>query len=64
MEVPFIWLLTPFWAIEGEVIPEAANFKEECLRPQKDEKEKNKFWKFVGSCRELNPGHLGEMPEC
>ena len=64
MEAPFIWLLTPFWAIEGEVIPEVANFKEEGLWPQKDEKEKKKFRKFVGSCRELNPGHLGEMPEC
>ena len=34
-----------------------------CL-PQKDEKEKKKFWKFVGSYRELNPGYLGEMPDC
>ena len=34
-----------------------------CL-PQKDEKEKKKFWKFVGSYRELNPGYLGEMSDC
>ena len=54
---------SPFWAIEWEVIPEVANFTEEGLWPQNDEKEKKKFWKFVGSCRELNPGHLGEMPE-
>ena len=29
--------------------------------PQKDEREKKKFWKFVGPCRELNPGHLSEV---
>ena len=40
---PFIWLMTPFWAIEGEVIPEVANFKEEGLVTPKDEKEKKKF---------------------
>ena len=29
--------------------------------PQKDEKEKKIFWKFVGPCRELNLSHLGEI---
>ena len=38
---------SPFWAIEEEVIPEVANFKEEGLVTQKDEKEKKKFWKFM-----------------
>ena len=53
---------SPFWAIEGEVIPDTANFKEEGLvTPEEGEK---KIMKFVGSCRELNPHHLGEMPEC
>ena len=55
---------SPFWAIEGKVIPEIPNFKNEGLVTQKDEKEKKKFWKFVGPWRELNSGHLGEMPEC
>ena len=53
-----------FWAIVGEVIPEVANLKRKVWWPQKDEKEKKKFWKFVGSYRELNPGYLGEMPDC
>ena len=53
---------SPFSAIEGEVIPEVANFKEEGLvTPEEGER---KIMKFVGSCRELNPHHLGEMPEC
>ena len=63
MEAP-LYDLTLFWAIEGEVIPEVANFQEEGLVTPKDEKEKKKFWKFVGPCRELNPDHLGEMPKC
>ena len=45
---------SPFWAIKGEVIPEVANFEEEGLVTQTYEKEEKK----------LNPGHLGEMPEC
>ena len=43
------------------MISEVANFKEEGLVTPE---EKNKFWKFDGSCRELIPGHLGDMPEC
>ena len=44
---------SPFWAIEGEVIPEVANFKEEGLvTPERWEGE-NKFWKYVGPCREF-----------
>ena len=35
---------SPFWAIEGKVIPEAPNFKKEGLVTQKG----NFFWKFVG----------------
>ena len=50
----------PFWSIEGEGIPEVANFERKVWWPQKDKKEK----KFVGLCRELNLGYLGEMPEC
>ena len=38
-----------FWAIEGEDIPEVANFKEEGLVTPE---EKKKFWKFDGSCKE------------
>ena len=55
---------SPFWTIEGEVISEVASFQEEVCWPQKVEKEKNKFWKYVRPPRVLNPGHLGEMPEC
>ena len=47
----------PFWAID----PEVANFKEEGLVTPE---EKKKFWKFDGSCSELNLGLLGDMPEC
>ena len=39
---------SPFWAIEGKVIPEVPNFKKEGLVTQKDEKEKKNCWKFVG----------------
>ena len=52
-----------FWAIEGEVISELANFEEEVLvipEGWEEEKEILKIWKFVSPCRELNPGHLGE----
>jgi hypothetical protein len=46
------------------VIPEVSNFKEEGLVNLKDEKEKNKFWKFVGPCRELNPGYYRTLVQC
>ena len=38
---------SPFWAIEGKVIPEVPNFKKGGFVTQKDEKEVF-FWKFVG----------------
>jgi hypothetical protein len=50
---------SPFWAIEGEVIPEVANFKQ----PQNDDRDKKIFWNFVDPCRELNQGNLDEMPQ-
>ena len=53
---------SPLWASEGWVIAEVANFKEEGLvTPEEWEWEKKNF---VGSCRELSPGHLSEIPEC
>ena len=55
---------SPFLAIEGEVIPEVANFKEEGLVTPEGWEGEKKFWKFVGPCRELNLGHLGETPQC
>ena len=58
---------SPFWAIGGEVIPEVANLEEEGLVTSEGwegEKEILKIWKFVGPSRELNLGHLGEMPKC
>ena len=54
---------SPFWAIEGEVIPEVANFKEEGLVTPEGWEGEKEILKFVGSSRELNPGHLGETPE-
>ena len=56
---------SPSWAIEGEAIPEVANFKEEGLvTPEGWEGEKEILKNIVVPCRELNQGHLGEMPEC
>ena len=56
---------SPFWDIEGEVIPEVANFKEEGLVTQEDwKREKDFLFKLVGSCRELNPGKPGEILKC
>ena len=55
---------SPFLAIEGEVIPEVANFKEEGLVTLEGWEVETICWKFVGPCRELNPGHLCEMTGC
>ena len=55
---------SPFSAIEGEVIPEVANFKEEGLVTAEGWEGEKVIFKFVGPCRELNPCHLGVMPEC
>ena len=55
------------YAFEREVITEVANFKKEYLDPRRRRKRnyENLLVRVpVGSCRELNPGHLGEMPEC
>jgi hypothetical protein len=35
---------SPFWDIEGEVIPEVANFKEEGLVTQEDWKREKEFF--------------------
>ena len=54
---------SPFWAIEEEVISEVLILKGKVWWPQKVEKEKNNFWKYVGPCQELNPDDLSEMPD-
>ena len=46
---------SPFWAIEGEEIPEVANFKEEGLVTPEGDFE---TWWFMQG---IEPGHLGEM---
>ena len=47
---------SPFWAIEGEVIPEVANFKEEGLVTQEWLEGEKEILKICS--------HLGLMPKC
>ena len=65
MEDPLYDYESLFWAIEWEVIPEVANFKDEGLvTPEGWEGEKEILEIYWSMRRELNLGVLGEMPEC
>ena len=55
---------SPFWAIEEEVIPEVANFKDEGLVTPEGWEGEKEILKICWFMQGLNPGHLGEMPEC
>jgi hypothetical protein len=55
---------SPFWAIEGGVIPEVANFEEEGLVTLEGWEGEKEILKICWFMQGLNPGHLGEMPEC
>ena len=66
MEAPLydLWLSYLSCALKEKLFLRLVILKSKVWWPQKNEKEKKKFSKFVGSYRELNPGHLGEMPDC
>ena len=53
-----------FWTIEGEVIPEFANFKEEGLLTPEGQEGEKEILKSCWFIQEINPGYLGEMPDC
>ena len=53
---------SPFWAIEGEVIPEVANFKEEGLVTPEGWEGEKEILKICWSMQGIEPGPLGEMP--
>ena len=53
-----------FWAIEGEVIPEVAKFKEEGLMTPEGWEGEKEILEICWSMQGIEPGPLGEMPEC
>ena len=50
---------SPFWAIEGEVIPEVANFKEEGLVTPEGWEGEKEILKICWFIQEIKPGSPG-----